>query len=211
MSWNANLMPVSACESVLDVKLLSSVDSLLSGRKRPYMDIDAVDGAISNPSPESFPHPRNRSLGVMPLSHVSPVYRLAHFSQIAQAIIQRLSVYVIDFTIRPTPIGNRKNDPMGLKNYTVNLAFSISGVRNRKSLFASIRRMKSAIANILPKKAASLFVIAKEFTANFRCDIGSISHSAVPLRSGQGRRLFAQLFRPVSYASFILRSQGDLA
>lgn len=37
-----------------------------------------------------------------------------------------------------------------------------------------------------------------------------ISHGAVLSHSGQGRGLFAQPFRPASYARFTLRSQGEL-
>lgn len=211
MKWNPSLTAMALGKTVFSVKLQPRGNGLLFGRKSPYVNISLPAAAVGNPTAKPFSHSRNRAIGIVPLPHVSLVFGWRNFAQIAQSVVQPVAIYVVNLSRWPSPISNRKNNPVRLEHHPMDLASTVSSIRNWKSLFSPVVRAKSAIANILPKKAASFFIVTKEFTTNFWCDIGSVSHCAVSLHSGQGRRLFAQLFRPTSYARFTLRSQGELA
>ncbi len=208
MNWNPSSIPMAISKAVFSVKFLPRLYSLFRSRERSDVNVGGSYRAIGDPPPMSFSDAANWTFGIMPLFHIAPVSRLADFAQITKPVVQLITINMVDFAIWPTPVNHRKNNSVGLKHQSMDLAPAISRVRNWEGLFASIRRVESTIADILPEKTSSLLVISKEFTANFRRDIGSVSHGAVPLRSGQGRRLFAQLFRPASYARFTLRSQG---
>ena len=211
MNWNPHLMTMPLGKPVFPVKFLPGSNGFFLGRKSSNVDVFLPQAAISYPSAKPLSHPGHGASSIVASPHISPVHGRSHFAQIAQSIVQSIAINVVDLTLWPASICNRKDDPMGLKNYSMNLSLAVALIRNWEGLFASIRSVKSTIANIFPKKTASLLVIAKEFTANFWCDIGSNSHSAVPLRSGQGRGLFAQLFRPAFCARFSRFSQGESA
>lgn len=153
---------------------------------------------------------------------VSGILKPRHIPQIFDAVICPDAIDVVDMLLRPLVIVDRPCNPMAQQRGAKHSCSDVASATHRASLLSRVfcvpvqccRKWIGAasftpnlFASFAPEKLPSLRLIAKQLTQQFRGNIGSVSHSALQCVVGQGRRLFAQLFRPVSYGRLTNYSQ----
>lgn len=136
--------------------------------------------------------------------------------KIAWLIVRRISVLVADKWPIRLLFANEGNG-----NQSVNQSANSNAIDAERNLLVPVmscglsqdaRRASALVSEPSPYSGVVGNFVVRRFAdcAPFFFGIRGVIHSEIILRSGQGRRLFAQLFRPVSYARLILRPQGIL-
>lgn len=117
---------------------------------------------------------------------VPHVDRLAAIPQIFDAVIRLVAVYVVNPLVRPIAVVNRPRNAVGHKHSPASMHFDISlyGMAGFFACSASIPS-RDARSN-KPKQFTSFRLVAEKLTQLIGGGYLSVSHGAVPSRSGQG-------------------------
>jgi hypothetical protein len=148
-------------------------------------------------------------------AHIALVFLARNASKIFQAVVSSIPVNVVN----KLSIFAVNNSPNNAVSYAINSedgATLVSVGYGRQGFCACVAGIPS-LRNALvfekvfralsPKQLPRIRFIPKQLTEQFGCNIGSVSHSAVPLHSGQDRAVLVALLRSALHSRVMVCSQ----
>jgi hypothetical protein len=127
-------------------------------------------------------------------------------AEVRNSIIEAVTIDVVNLMVRPIAVMDRPSNPVGLVRYMQYLRHKVASDLHLSECFFARKPSvecapvavpaKHLARPLLPKQFPRLGLVAKQLAAQFRRDIGSVSHVADSLRCGQGRAALQPLFRP---------------